>query len=639
MSAYHDGTGLIKRIKDKRREKREAIEEAATKSLEDSLALGPPIVQGQYDHDFRRFGREYATGDAIAREGMKDIIINLQMALLFNLRVAWQDDIEPDYRTLQNASDDSRVNAVVCLGQLYQRMSQAAPIRTMAGTPRIMSPGSYVTSNPLSPPPISSTLGSSTLPQISPPPPYITDGSERSSDPSSSRLDRKPNVSARPEQSTASPTDIEAALDDRLSDLRLSTSTSSSAGRPSFGEKSSTGRPSFGENKSTMDSAAALRKTLFGSRQRKDGVQLPQLLSTRDTTGNEVSAHSPGAVSSTSAVSPHPGPEMVHPAFRADTTATDADWTVEPSRTSYASSGNGSGSSSDRHSSATRHYSRDNEDITSNPWNHAGDIPNDQSGPDRPSALGRIASTATNKSTQRPVVVGGTTIPLRNKASYAPSITSSIHSNDSSQTGTTTISNATSTTLTNSTLQPSISRQTSTISRTLYLPSEENKFAGFCKGAWKLQIGMKKAFGAEYRPAGMYGQIPFWRCQKCCFEGPMTGTSRATRSFDDRIRTAAGGIQYRWAFLAKSHVYMKSVGMSGDGSSGAFGCIFCCAETRKTPTFGNVRKLMEHLEAVHRGRYPGFELRDRTNCIVDRMAGEWEDFDINLPARVVEMPG
>ena len=31
----------------------------------------------------------------------------------------------------------------------------------------------------------------------------------------------------------------------------------------------------------------------------------------------------------------------------------------------------------------------------------------------------------------------------------------------------------------------------------LFLPSEENKFAGFCKGAWKLQIGMKKAMTAE----------------------------------------------------------------------------------------------------------------------------------------------
>jgi hypothetical protein len=34
-------------------------------------------------------------------------------------------------------------------------------------------------------------------------------------------------------------------------------------------------------------------------------------------------------------------------------------------------------------------------------------------------------------------------------------------------------------------------------SNKLYLPCEENKFAGFCKGAWKLQIGMKKAMGAE----------------------------------------------------------------------------------------------------------------------------------------------
>jgi hypothetical protein len=45
VSAYHDGTGLIKRIKDKRA-LRKALEEERTRALEGSLELGPLIVQG-----------------------------------------------------------------------------------------------------------------------------------------------------------------------------------------------------------------------------------------------------------------------------------------------------------------------------------------------------------------------------------------------------------------------------------------------------------------------------------------------------------------------------------------------------------------------------------------------------------------
>ncbi len=47
--------------------------------------------------------------------------------------------------------------------------------------------------------------------------------------------------------------------------------------------------------------------------------------------------------------------------------------------------------------------------------------------------------------------------------------------------------------------QPPIPEQR-IVSTHLFLPSEENKYAGFCKGAWKLQIGMKKAMVAQVSP-------------------------------------------------------------------------------------------------------------------------------------------
>lgn len=57
ISAYHDGSELVSRIKARRQErKQQALENRPTQDLETSLSLGPVIVKGQYDNDYRRFG-------------------------------------------------------------------------------------------------------------------------------------------------------------------------------------------------------------------------------------------------------------------------------------------------------------------------------------------------------------------------------------------------------------------------------------------------------------------------------------------------------------------------------------------------------------------------------------------------------
>ncbi len=65
----------------------------------------------------------------IATDALKDIVITLQMTLLQNLQLAWKQDTMVDFSVLQIASEDSRVNSVVALGQLYQRLSIKAPIQ------------------------------------------------------------------------------------------------------------------------------------------------------------------------------------------------------------------------------------------------------------------------------------------------------------------------------------------------------------------------------------------------------------------------------------------------------------------------------------------------------------------------------
>ena len=88
-------------------------------------------MRGHYDHDVKRFGEPYACGDIQAREQMKDVLINMQMTLIITLRSAFMDDIDLDFNMLQTASDDCRVNAGVCLGQLSQRLSDSAKAQAM----------------------------------------------------------------------------------------------------------------------------------------------------------------------------------------------------------------------------------------------------------------------------------------------------------------------------------------------------------------------------------------------------------------------------------------------------------------------------------------------------------------------------
>ncbi|KAJ5960709.1 uncharacterized protein N7479_007859 [Penicillium vulpinum] len=122
VSAYGDGAQLFSSIRKKYHERQ------FTKELERSLALGHTEIRSQYDQHHRELGRPYETGDAIAREQMKDIIITLQGALLWHLREAQEQGTTLDLRALQIESDRGRVRTLVILRELYQRLSIPPPV-------------------------------------------------------------------------------------------------------------------------------------------------------------------------------------------------------------------------------------------------------------------------------------------------------------------------------------------------------------------------------------------------------------------------------------------------------------------------------------------------------------------------------
>lgn len=167
----------------------------------------------------------------------------------------------------------------------------------------------------------------------------------------------------------------------------------------------------------------------------------------------------------------------------------------------------------------------------------------------------------------------------------------------------------------------------------LFLPSEANKFGGFCKGAWRLQIGdRRKAMDDRQRPGGTFNRVAYWQCTRCEFEGRMAQDMKGQKSTDSRV-VQADGIQYRWEFLFKCHVPQKD---RGSPLASSYGCVFCCAEGRGTPIFGGIPSFMSHIQE-HRERPPSGEILYRMNCVIGRQASLDEEFDITLPARIAEL--
>lgn len=71
------------------------------------------------------------------------------------------------------------------------------------------------------------------------------------------------------------------------------------------------------------------------------------------------------------------------------------------------------------------------------------------------------------------------------------------------------------------------------------------------------------------------------------------------------------------------------------GGGGFFGCILCCRERGGVaPGFEGLEKFMLHLGTEHRCRDEGVEgssLLEGARCVVGRIAGVEEGFDVNIP--------
>ncbi|MCJ1398301.1 hypothetical protein MMC11_001498 [Xylographa trunciseda] len=132
-SMYQDGHVLLSRLEKQHLESREIA--AAAEGVESSDALiahlkaslkrGEEMIRSQFDKDHESLGQAYASGDRIATESLKDIIIGFQSKLLSTFQDSLRKDTPFDPSTLQDISDRSQEEAMAALMQLKQRIITA----------------------------------------------------------------------------------------------------------------------------------------------------------------------------------------------------------------------------------------------------------------------------------------------------------------------------------------------------------------------------------------------------------------------------------------------------------------------------------------------------------------------------------
>lgn len=663
----------MRQIKEKKpyRDGEEGLKQQIT-DLEISLDLGPPIVQGQYDSDFRKFGETYARGDSIAREQLKDVLITLQMAVLSNLSGVSLGTRMLDHRALQIASDDSRVNAVLCLAQWQQRLSSAATAQQHMSTPYPFDHHSRSATPPLTNASLHSDWSST------------GDGAPKTPDDPNNQmsfLNLVPTLSGSGYASPLTPGPPAPQNDDDLFQAEdIGEIDMPSPLRPrillSRGEPV---RPS--DTPQPIPLRSPHRPIIAGFQQTSQSrptidtlnQPLPSPMSPVSPIDQENERNTSAKLNSPGLPRSLDSPTINYSVLY---NSTNHDSRRTPSSGSKASTGQKRTSG---HSTLEVVCGPSPGDI-----HPAYRINEHQSQARSPSTT----STLTPRSPQHPPPP-----PLPAKPQFQP-----LQRNNSQDTHIS-IFQPTYVSPTSSSSNSHTTPNFSSLSLTLNLPTESNNYLGFCKGAYKLQIGLppKKAFSVELRPQGFYTSTSYWRCSKCSFEGPMYNTialpgsckkaGKLEKLFDPRIRMSEGGIAYRWAFLAKCHVPTKgagtaTVGRNREGTYGTFGCLFCCAEgvgrgwigdpdggggsakwqscssstttgsgkdkgkeprkkvtsappntnPNSMPLFGNVDTFMQHLE-FHRtpAGMPGLEMQGRMRCVVGRSVEVGEEFDIHLP--------
>ncbi|KAI1610735.1 hypothetical protein EDD36DRAFT_301682 [Exophiala viscosa] len=572
----------------------------------------------------------------MAREQIKDIVITLQKAVISHLHEVFMEEVDLDLRLLKETSDNSRTSAIVCLGQLYQRMSTAEGLREQifrhhldhsdSGSPssvprsdsqRTYSSGdgaqsttSYTTHNsrprigrhrtsPSGPPPhAASTMPSETLQDKMRGAGSCTAGGNVMQGQERNGESKGPSVGGWISQKVDRPNGF--AVD------RIWPYIDAAAPPPIDLSAKVTGHKPRQESAHHADASVETRN--IG---RNQNLLFNPDHSTLEVVDTSAAQEYLPQVSSTSL-------QLRHPHVQQNGSQTSCSQARDPWQQLRG-----------RGVPATSVFTADS---------HPSRVPTTSS------IVRRLSIRSSHSGSSR---AGGFSL----RRALPPGIVDVVQKKSSAKAG----------------VQHDRSPPLRVVRSDLELPSESN-LAGFCKGAVRQQLGSRKKGFVLHHKQGDKGEKWFFRCTKCSFAGPATistalpsggrGAVKREKTFDTKIRISPGGIKYRWAFLAKSHVSNKSSKSDLSNVTDKYGCYLCLAEgatkawldnkqrsslgtsgdARRTdsmaPMFIGLHAFITHLE-THRlpDRFPSSTVAGELNCIVGRVASESEDFDLNLPHR------
>lgn len=612
ISAYHDGSAVFQEVRKKWRERRTPHPQAASSTaidLENSLQRSRVDILTQWNGHVGRLGQRFEVGDEIAQATMKDILIGLQITLLTHLR---EDGAHLDIFALLNISDLSRARTISAMHELYQRLAQTAPIPWQMMSPvapglPIIEPHSglaqYIG--------VINTLSSSQAPTeqhsypagfyYSPgqPPPgqipgRVFTGSISSSPPEITSASHRPSVDA------GSPRD---RGDRRFSSISSTFNWLRDRRRSSVESSDRSER----DDRSDIAAFSGLPSGV------PTGLPSPPQSSYVEPSGaRQIPQRRPSELEAPveqNVLSENPWISVIE-----EKEQEREDYNLihgQQGHHGHTYDYNYSPSHMQQYQNLPQQHHDHNQKQQQQQQQQQAPVPGYRPGLKTPPPTQHISNPNLG-------------VP---RAPPTPSIHSDVSLDSGSSNRSDVIILPLSTTV------------------ALWPPSRSNDYAGFCKGAWKQNSGFE-GFKVHSVPIGYYSLVPKWKCVSCFFEMPMASTDSHSNSqsqsrgngsndasFDQKVYThAASKIRYRWSFLAKSHIARKTRN-NGDASRiGTFGCMFCCFENdRSALAFGSLDVFMNHLGAVHRG-FVG-SLLGSTRCVVGRVAGVEENFDINiLPA-------
>lgn len=176
---------------------------------------------------------------------------------------------------------------------------------------------------------------------------------------------------------------------------------------------------------------------------------------------------------------------------------------------------------------------------------------------------------------------------------------------------------------------PDLEKVKSPVTSYIGRPNQDSKtrlLENYCKGAYYLQVGLQKdGMKLRNQSIGFQGEGYYFACcsSKCAFEGPACRKGKEW-GFDDTVRSSHG-VNFRWSFLAKSHVAQSKV----KGRMYHYRCIFCVLQGHDAPFYVGITAFLEHV-SQHRGQYLDDPILQATMCVNDRVVMMEGDFDVNL---------